>query len=82
MTGRILRQGRKFRQAVERDVELARRTAHLEMLDAVDEGFWQGVLVDELQEGALDVGIRDHEVAAHFLAVGKHDAGRRGRCGS
>ena len=45
------------------------------MLDAVDEGFGQGVLLDQLEEGALDVGIGDHEIAAHLLAIGKDDAG-------
>ncbi len=73
--GGVLAESREFRQAVERDVHLAGGAAHLEMLHAMDEVAGKRILVDELEEGALDVGIGDDEAGAQFVAVRQHDAG-------
>ena len=59
---------------IQRDVHLAGRAADLEVPDAAQEDLGQFLLLDELEEGALHVGIGDDELAADLLAAGEHDA--------
>src|SRR5690606_37300125 len=59
----------EFRQAIERDVELPRGAADLEVAGAPDEVRMQIVLVEELEERAPRIEIRDDEVGAVLVAV-------------
>ncbi|MNT74383.1 hypothetical protein D3C72_2131970 [compost metagenome] len=46
------------------------------MAHAVDEALRQSALVDELQEGPLDVGIGDDELAEDLFTIGQYRACR------
>ncbi len=69
-----LGQRRERRQAVERDVDLSRRAATLEILDAVMKLVGNVALVHALEEGALHIHGRHHEPAADLLAVFQRDS--------
>ncbi len=69
-----LRQRRERRQAIECDVDLAGRTANLEVLDAAVEFLRQIVLVHAGQERALYVHRRDDDTSVDLVAVLKCNA--------
>ena len=62
-------------QAIERQVELGRRAAHAQVLDPAHEAGVQLGRADQLEEGALGVGVGDHPVGRQGGAVGQRDAG-------
>ncbi len=70
------RQAGEVRQSGERDVDLARRAAHAEVADRLHELVREMLLVDELQEAALRIGGRHHDLGREFVAVLERDAHR------
>ncbi len=73
--GRALGQRGEPRRGVERDVELARRTARLEGTDALEEIAGQVRLIDMTQEGALDIHVRHDAPRRDLVAVRQDHAG-------
>jgi hypothetical protein len=65
--------GGEIGQFRERQVELARRAAHAEILDGLDEIIGEIFRVDELQEGPLGIGRREDDFGIEFLAALERD---------
>ena len=72
----LARQAGELRQLRERDVHLARRAAHPEVADRLRELVGKVLRVDELQEAALGIGGRHHDLRVQLVAVLERHAGR------
>ena len=69
------RQAGEVRQAVEREVHLARRAAELVAAHALQEVGWQILRVEPALEREPRIDARDHRVGVELVAVLEHDAG-------
>ena len=73
--GAVFRQRRKFRQSVERDIQLSRRSANLEVPDPIVEFAWKIRLVHAFQERSLYVHCGYDNARREFVAVFEAHAG-------
>ena len=63
-----------FRQAVGGQVDLHHRRGDLDVLDVAHEFIRQVLLADQLEVGALRVGVREHQPGVELLAILGHHA--------
>ena len=73
--GAVGRNAVECRQAVQRDVQLARRAANLEVLRLLNHRWRQVAFIEALQEGALRVQVGNHQLGPVLGAVGKRHPG-------